>query len=93
MNATPSVTVNHMAWIALGRLPSRIAWCAQVTVVPEVKRISVLRNGIWNGSKVSMPTGGQTPPVASAGNRLALKKAQKKPAKNITSEAMNNAMP
>ena len=48
-----------------------------------------------------MPLGGQTPPVASArtgisgafGNSEASKKAQKKAAKNSTSEAMNRIMP
>ena len=37
-----------------------------------------------------MVLGGQTPPT---GNRLDAKKAQKNAAKNITSEAMNSAMP
>ena len=37
-----------------------------------------------------MPLGGQTPPT---GNRLDEKNAQKKAEKNITSEAMNSAMP
>ena len=37
------------------------AWCAQVTVVPEVSRISVLRSGRCQGSKTSIPFGGQTP--------------------------------
>ena len=38
-------------------------WCAQVTVVPEVSRISVLSSGKCHGSKTSMPFGGQWPPV------------------------------
>ena len=41
------------------------AWCAQVTVVPEVSRISVLSSGRCQGSKVSMPFGGHTPPISS----------------------------
>ena len=40
-----------------------------------------------------MPLGGQTPPIAAVGNSAALKKAQKKAEKNITSDAMNSAMP
>ncbi len=40
-----------------------------------------------------MFAGGQMPPMASFGYRLASKKAQKKAAKNITSEAMNSDMP
>ena len=34
-------------------------------MVPEVSRISVLRSGRCQGSKVSMPLGGQTPPVSA----------------------------
>ena len=37
-----------------------------------------------------MALGGHTPPT---GNRLDAKNAQKKATKNITSEAMNSAMP
>ena len=40
-----------------------------------------------------MSLGGQTPPIAAVGKRLALKKAQKKATKNMTSEAMKSAMP
>ena len=40
-----------------------------------------------------MPCGGHTLPTASFGNSEASKKAQKKAAKNMTSEAMNSAMP
>ena len=42
------------------------AWCAQVTVVPEVSRISVLSSGRCHGSNVSIPFGGR-PQVATAG--------------------------
>ncbi len=42
---------------------SKSAWCAQVTVVPDVSRMSVLSSGKCQGSKVSTPFGGQTPPV------------------------------
>ena len=58
--------------------------------MPDSSRISVLRNGNSNGSNGWMPLGGHTPPT---GNRLDEKNAQKKAEKNITSEAMNNAMP
>ena len=58
-------------------------------------------NGRSNGAMTLMPLGGQMPPVASArtgisgefGNSEASKKAQKKAAKNSTSEAMNRIMP
>ena len=52
------------------RSSCRSAWCAQVTVVPEVSRISVLRSGRCQGSKVSMPFGGQCPPVSSVRGEL-----------------------
>ena len=45
-----------MRWL---RLPSRSAWCAQVTVAPEVSRMTVLSSGRCQGSKVSMLVGGQ----------------------------------
>ena len=44
-----------------------IAKPRQVMVVPEVSRISVLMNGRCQGSKVSIPAGGQTP--STAGDR------------------------
>ena len=70
-------------------------------MVPEVSRISVFNSGRCQGSKVSMPLGGQTPPnsasrvacTGSAGNSAELKKAQNQATKNITSEAMNRIMP
>src|SRR5215471_2973099 len=72
------------------RSPSISEWCAQVTVVPDNSRISVLRNGNSNGLNGWTVLGGHTPPT---GNRLDARNAQKKAAKNITSEAMNSAMP
>ena len=61
----------------------------------------VLRSGKCQGSKTSMPFGGQWPPVkakranslVSPENRLELKKAQNHATKNITSEAMKRIMP
>ena len=70
-----------------------MAWCAQVTVVPDSSRIRVIIKGRWKVSIGSMFAGGQMWPIASFGYRLASKKAQKKAAKNITSEAMNSDMP
>ena len=72
------------------RLPTCSAWCAQVTVQPESSRTSVLISGRSNGSKVVIPSGGQTP---SIGNSARSKNAQKKATKNITSDAMNSIMP
>jgi hypothetical protein len=79
----------------------RSAWCAQVTVVPEVSRISVFSSGKCHGLNTSVPSGGQSPPVNSvriycsgaAGARLASKKAQNQATKNMTSEAMNRIIP
>ncbi len=45
---------------------SSSAWCAQVTVVPEVSSSSVLSSGRCQGSKVSMPFGGQVPGTEQA---------------------------
>ena len=70
-------------------------------MVPEVSSISVFSSGRCQGSKVSMPLGGHTPPnsasrvawTGSPGNSEELKKAQNQATKNITSEAMNRIMP
>ena len=62
----PSRTVRIRPILSALRSLCSSAWCAQVTVVPEVSRISVLNSGRWNGSSVSMPFGGQMPPVKAA---------------------------
>src|SRR5229473_3145691 len=59
----PRMTVRARPWISPLRSFSSSAWCAQVTVVPEVSRISVLRKGISHGLKGWIPLGGQTPPT------------------------------
>ena len=77
------------------------AWCAQVTVVPEVSSINVFSSGRLSGSSTSVPLGGQIPPVKatraawidSLVNSEASKNAQNQATKNITSEAMNRIMP
>ena len=65
----------------------------------------MFKKGTSNGSKVLIPSGGQIPTapseskvsenssIGSLGVRLASKKAQKKATKNITSDAINKAMP
>ena len=40
---------------------SNIAWCAQVTVVPDNNKIRVFINGISQGSNVLTSAGGQIP--------------------------------
>ena len=93
--------MTHSPWIRPERLPSRSAWCAHVTVAPDVSRMIVFRSGRWKGSNTSTPVGGQAPPVnvtratcrASSAYRLASKNAQNQATKNITSEAMNRTIP
>ena len=69
-----------------------VTW-AQVTVVPDNNKTSVLINGMSHGSKVSMSCGGQIFPTNSFGNKLISKYAQNHATKNITSEAINNVIP
>ena len=64
-----------------------------MTVAPEVNNIKVFSNGISHGLKVSIPRGGQTPPISIEGEVLEWKKAQKKAKKNITSETINKTIP
>ena len=61
----PRITVSSRPRTASRWLPSRIAWCAQVTVVPESSRISVFMNGRSNGAMTCTPLGGHMPPLAS----------------------------
>ncbi len=70
-----------------------IALCAQVTVTPEVNKITVFSNGIAQALIVWIPIGGQTAPIQIAGDTLEWKKAQKKLKKNIISETINNKKP
>jgi len=56
----------------------------------------VLTKGSINGSNVSsnlIPSGGQTPPTVTAGDKLAWKKAQKNGKNNIASDAKNKIIP
>ena len=55
MKVRPSSDGEHQPPFRPLRSFSSSAWCAQVTVVPEVSRISVLSSGRCQGSKVSMP--------------------------------------
>lgn len=64
--------------------------CAQVTVKPELNNIRVLSKGNSNAGIVTMPKGGHVQKIQIDGARLEWKKAQKKEAKNITSELINN---
>jgi len=55
-----------------------IAWWAQVTVAPELKRKNVLVKGIPDVWIVSNASGGQTPPKLKVGDKLEWKKSPKK---------------
>src|SRR4051812_16481990 len=95
VNDRPSRIVHHRPLISPLRSLWINEWCAQVTVVPEQSRISVLSKGKPNGSSTSMPLGGQTPPTASTaeGKSAESNQAQNQATKNITSDAMNRIMP
>jgi hypothetical protein len=62
-------------------------------VAPEHNKIRVLTRGISIALKVLIPLGGQVFPISIVGVRLASKNAQKKPKKNITSEAIKRIIP
>jgi hypothetical protein len=71
-------TVNNKAIIACFFARTIIAWCAQVTVAPELRRKNVLVKGIPEVWIVWIASGGQTPPKLKTGDKLEWKKAQKK---------------
>jgi len=54
--------VNNSPTIACFFALTIIAWCAQVTVAPELKRKNVLVKGIPEVWIVWIASGGQTPP-------------------------------
>lgn len=58
----PSVIVKARACKAEVWLFSVTAWCAQVTVTPEARRMAVFSRGIWNGLKGVKAVGGQQLP-------------------------------
>jgi hypothetical protein len=47
-------------------------------VAPEVNKITVFNKGTSQGLKISIPSGGQTPPIPISGAILEWKNAQKK---------------
>jgi len=70
-----------------------IAWCAQVTVAPELRRKNVLVKGIPEVWIVWTASGGHTPPKLKTGDKLEWKNAQKNAKKNIISDTMNKIIP
>ena len=62
-------------------------------MAPEQSRIRVFNSGTSKGLKTSIPLGGHTVPISTAGVKLEAKNAQKKAKKNITSEAIKSSIP
>jgi hypothetical protein len=60
---------------------------------PDDSRITVLAKGKCRGFRVSIPFGGHTAPIVTAGAILLWKNAQKNAKKNITSDVMNKIIP
>lgn len=85
--------VNARDIIAWEWLSSIIAWCAQVTVIPDDKRIIVFNKGTWKGLNGLIPVGGQFKPISAVGASLLWKNAQKNEKKNKTSEVINRIIP
>jgi len=53
----------------------------------------VFNNGIPQGLKGTILSGGQIEPISIAGDKLEWKNAQKKAKKNATSESINKSIP
>jgi hypothetical protein len=60
---------------------------------PELNKITVFAKGKCKGFKVSIPLGGHTAPIDTAGAILLWKNAQKNAKKNITSLLINKTRP
>ena len=75
-------TVTIRLWVAIAFSPTINALWHTVTVAPEVNNIKVFNKGTSQGEKVSIPKGGQTPPISIDGAILEWKNAQKKAKKN-----------
>lgn len=63
----------YIALIKIFFNPAKTALCAQTTATPEHNKTAVFTNGNikgFNTSKSLIPTGGQTPPIVTAGDKL-----------------------
>ena len=89
----PNKIVKNNPKIASSRLPAINPWCDHVTVAQLVNKIAVFNNGTWYGFNTSIPTGGQTAPNSTDGDKLLWKYAQKKEKNNNASETMNKITP
>lgn len=90
---TPSITVIASLIVALLMSFSMILWWAQVTVIPDDKRIIVFSKGIWNALNGVIPEGGQLIPISRVGDSLLWKNPQKNERKKNTSEVINKIIP
>ena len=79
--------------MASNLIPVVIAWCAQVTVAPDVNKIIVFNNGTSQGLKGWIACGGQIDPISIVGAKLEWKNAQKNAKKNIISDTINKIIP
>jgi NaMN:DMB phosphoribosyltransferase len=96
LNRIPRLIAIYNPFKTTGRQPAIIARWAATRATPEVNKTTVLTKGNIKASNVSsirIPSGGQTPPMVTAGERLAWKKAQKNGKKSIASDARNNSIP
>jgi len=92
-NKTPNVTVRNKAFNLLTLSESKKEWWHQVIDTPEERSSNVFSNGILMGLNGIIIWGGHTCPNSKLGEILLWKKAQKKEAKNKTSETINNNIP
>ena len=93
VNITANIIVNTKPYNDPLLFPCIKEWWAYVTVTPDDNKITVLANGKCHGFKTSMPFGGQTQPIPTAGDVLTWKNVQKNEKKNITSDEMNRIIP
>jgi len=89
----PKMIVNSNPWVDWVWFDSIIAWCDQVTVAPDARRIAVFNSGIWNGLNGVIPVGGQQFPISTVGESLLWKNAQKNEKKNKTSDTIKRIIP
>src|SRR3546814_19232998 len=83
------MTVSVSPFFSPSRSPWIRAWCAQVTVVPEQSRISVLSNGSSTAFITSMPFEGNIPSIGAnwLGTSEQSQQDQNQPTTNMTSDA------
>lgn len=93
VNLPANPTVINNACTAWLRSPATIAWCAHVTLAPDVNKINVFKNGTSHALNTSIPFGGHTDPISGVGDTADQKNPQKNAKKNHTSLKMNNIIP